>query len=177
MGKPTKACDRERLLGQIAAVPPCLLVKQHSDTVRPLASFPVPAAPWLRELVETTIELQRISRSMERPRVDEEWFDRERNYHSLDLPLPAVLLYFRAGDAVMACFDDECEHWGQETPEPNLIIPLRADDHASVRQALAVIETLIQVLLLAVRIKTILETWENSKCASASISSIRSITN
>jgi len=147
-------------------LPPCLLVKQHSDTVRPLASFPVPAAPWLRELVETTIELQRVSRSMERPRVDEEWFDRERNYHSLDLPLPAVLLYFRAGDAVMACFDDECEHWGQETPEPNLIIPLRADDQASVRQALTVIETLMQVLVLTVRIKTIIESREKSKCDS-----------
>ena len=46
------------------------------------------------------------------------------------LPLPAVLLYFRPGDAVMACFDDECEYWGQETPEPNLIIPLRPNDPA-----------------------------------------------
>ena len=134
-------------------LPPCLSDKQRSDTARPLASFPVPAVPWLRELVETTIELQRVSHSMERPKVDEEWLERERSYHSLDLPLPAVLLYFRAGDAVMACFDDECEHWGQETPEPNLIIPLRADDPASVRQALAVIETLMQVLVLTVRIK------------------------
>jgi hypothetical protein len=155
-------------------LPPCLLVKQHSDTVWPLASFPVPDVPWLRELVETTIELQRVSRSMERPRVDEEWFDRERNYHSLDLPLPAVLLYFRAGDAVMACFDDECEHWGQETPEPNLIIPLRADDQARVRQALTVIETLMQVLMLTVRIKTIIESREKSKCDSVSMSEANS---
>ena len=28
----------------------------------------------------------------------------------------------------MACFDDECEYWGQETPEPNLIIPLQPED-------------------------------------------------
>jgi len=157
-------------------LPPCLLVKQHSATVRPLASFPVPAAPWLRELVETTIELQRVSHSMERPRVDGEWFDRERDYYSLDLPLPAVLLYFRAGDAVMACFDDECEHWGQETPEPNLIIPLRADDQTSVSQALTVIETLMQVLVLTLRIKTIIESREEPTCDSASMSSIRSIT-
>ena len=106
--------------------------------------------------------------------VDEEWLDRERNYHSLDLPLPAVLLYFRAGDAVMACFDDECEHWGQETPEPNLIIPLRADDPASVRQALAVIETLMQVLVLTVRIKNIIESREKSTCDSVSMSEANS---
>ena len=66
----------------------------------------------------------------------------------------------------MACFDDECEHWGQETPEPNLIIPLRADDPASVRQALAVIETLMKVLVLTVRIKTIIESREKSTCDS-----------
>jgi hypothetical protein len=148
-------------------LPPCLKDGQRSDTVRPLTSFPLPALPWLRELVEATIELHSVSHSMERPMVDEEWLDRERNYHSLDLPLPAVLLYFRAGDAVMGCFDDECEHWGQETPEPNLIIPLRADDQASVRQALTVIETLMQVLLHVVRIRSIIETRENSKCDSA----------
>ena len=156
-------------------LPPCLKDGQRSDKARPLASFPVPDVPWLRDLLEATIELHRVSHSMERPRIDEEWLDRERNYHSLDLPLPAALLYFRAGDAVMACFDDECEHWGQETPEPNLIIPLRADDQASVRQALTVIETLMQVLMLTVRIKTIIESREKSKCDSTSISSIRSI--
>jgi len=138
-------------------LPPSLADKQRCDTFRPLASFPLPTVPRLRDLVETTLELQRVSNSMERPKVDDEWLERERHYHSLDLPLPAVLLYFRPGDAVMACFDDECEYWGQETPEPNLIIPLRADDPASVRQALAVIETLMQVLVQTVRIKTIVE--------------------
>src|SRR5271165_5787158 len=155
-------------------LPSCLKDKQRSDTARPLASFPVPAVPKLRKLLETTIELQRVSHSMERPRLDEEWLDRERHYHSLDLALPAVLLYFRAGDAVMACFDDECEHWGQETPEPNLIIPLQPDDPASVRQALAVIETLMKVLVLTVRIKNIVESREKSKCDSVSMSEANS---
>jgi hypothetical protein len=155
-------------------LPPCLTDKQRSDTARPLVSFPVTAVPWLRELVETTIELERISHSMERPKVDDEWLERERSYHSLDLPLPAVLLYFRPGDAIMACFDDECEQWGQETPEPNLIIPVRADDPASVRQALAVIETLMQVLALTARIKTIIENQEKSTCDSVSTSEANS---
>jgi len=57
----------------------------------------------------------------------------------------------------MACFDDECEYWGQETPEPNLIVPLRPNDSASLRQAFAVIETLMQVLVLTVRIKSMVE--------------------
>jgi len=153
---------------------PCLVDKQCSDAAQPLASFPLPNVPWMRELVETTIELHRVSHSMERPTVDEEWLDRERNYHSLDLPLPAVLLYFRAGDAVMACFDDECEHWGQETPEPNLIIPLRPNDPDSVRQAFAVIETLMRVLVLTVRVKTIIESREKHTCDSVSMSEANS---
>jgi hypothetical protein len=151
-------------------LPPFLKGEHRSGTTRPLTSFPVPAVPWLRELVETTIELEKISHSMERPKVDDEWLERERSYHSLDLPLPAVLLYFRPGDAIMACFDDECEQWGQETPEPNLIIPLRADDPASVRQALAVMETLMRVLVLTVRIKTIIEGQEKTTCDSALMS-------
>jgi hypothetical protein len=155
-------------------LPPCLADKQRLDTTLPLSSFSAPAVPRLRELVEATIELQRVSHWMERPKVDEEWLERERSYHSLDLPLPAVLLYFRSGDAVMACFEDDCEHWGQETPEPNLIIPVRSDDPASVRQALAVIETLMHVLVLTVRIKTIIESREKSKCDSASMSEVNS---
>ena len=65
----------------------------------------------------------------------------------------------------MACSDDGCEYWGQETPEPNLIVPLRPNDPVSVRQALAVIETLMGVLILTVRIKTLIE--NESTCNSA----------
>ena len=74
----------------------------------------------------------------------------------------------------MACFDDECEYWGQETPEPNLIIALRPTDADSVRQAFAVLETLIRVLVLTVRIKTLIEDEEKAKCDSASTSEVSS---
>jgi len=139
-----------------------------------LDSGPAPTEPALKELIETTLELHRVSHSMERPRLNEDWLESQRSYHSLDLPLPAVLLYFRPGDAVMACFDDECEHWGQETPEPNLIVPLRPNDPASVRQALAAIETLIRVLVLTGRIKTLIDGREKPTCDSASMSAANS---
>ena len=131
--------------------------------------------PSTTRIVETTIELHRVSHSIERPKVDEELLERERNQHSLDSPLPAVLLHFRAGDAVMACFDDECEFWGQEMPEPNLIVPLRPDDPASVRQALAVIETVMKVLVLTVEIKNLIEARERYICGSVSMSEANSI--
>ena len=67
----------------------------------------------------------------------------------------------------MACFDSECEYWGQETPEPNLIIPIRPAEAASVRQAFSVLETLMKVLVLTVRIKTLIEEREKPTCDSA----------
>jgi hypothetical protein len=56
---------------------------------------------------------------------------------------------------------------GQETPEPNLIIPLHPEDPESVRQALTVLKTLMQVLVLTVRIKNLIEEPEESRCDSA----------
>jgi hypothetical protein len=155
-------------------LPECLRSRESSESSQSLDSFPAPPEPWLKELVEATLGLHRVSHSMERPRLDEEWLESQRSYHSLDLPLPAILLYFRSGDAVMACFDDECEYWGQETPEPNLIVPLRPNDPASLRQAFAVIETLMQVLVLTVHVKTLIENREKSLCDSASMSAANS---
>jgi hypothetical protein len=155
-------------------LPECLRSRAPAETPQSLDSFPAPTESSLKDLVETTLELHRISHSMDRPALDEEWLESQRSYHSLDLPLPAILLYFRPGDAVMACFDDECEYWGQETPEPNLIVPLRPNDPASVRQAFAVIETLIRVLVLTVRIKTLMDGREKPTCDSASMSEANS---
>ena len=155
-------------------LPECLRSREPSKSSLFLDSFQTPSTPGLRQLVETTLELHRISHSIERPKLDEEWLEDQRSYHSLDLPLPAILLHFRPGDAVVACFDDECEYWGQETPEPNLIIPLRPDDPASIRQAFAVVETLMRVLVLTVRIKTLIEGQEKSLCDSASMSAVNS---
>jgi hypothetical protein len=155
-------------------LPECLRGRAPAESPRSLDSFPVPSEPSLKELVDTTLELHRVSHSTERPGPDEDWLESQRSYHSLDLPLPAILLYFRPGDAVMACFDDECEYWGQETPEPNLIVPLRPNDPASVRQAFAVIEALMRVFVLTVRIKTLIEDREKSLCDSASTSEANS---
>ena len=155
-------------------LPDCLRSRESAESPPSLDSFPALTEPPLKELVETTLELHRVSHSMDRPPLNDEWLESQRSYHSLDLPLPAILLYFKPRDAVMACFDDEFEYWGQETPEPNLIIPLRPDDPATVRQALAVVETLMRVLVLTVRIKTLIEGREKSTCDSASMSEANS---
>ena len=151
-------------------LPECLKAQTATEFLPSLAAFPTPNEPWLRELVQTAIELHRVSHSIERPQLDEEWLERERSNHALDSPLPAILLYFRPGDAVMACFDDECEYWGQETPEPNLIIPLQPVDPESVRHALEVLRTVMRVLVLTVRIQNLMDEREKRTCDSVSMS-------
>lgn len=155
-------------------MPACLQDLNSSDRTTGLSAFPLPVQPRLRKIVELTLELERISNSLERPKVDEDFLERERSCHSLDAPLPAILMYFRPGDAVMACFDNECEFWGQETPEPNLIVPFRPNDPSEVSKALSVIETLMRVLVLTIKIKELIEPEEDSACASESMSEARS---
>lgn len=155
-------------------LPACLRSRKFADPGQSLATYTLPAIPKLKRVVEVALELERVSHAIERPKVDEDLLEHERNFHSLDSPLPSVLLYFSPGDAVMACFDNECEFWGQETPEPNLIVPLRPEDPASVRNALAVIQTLMRVLVLTVEIKQLIQPQEGATCASASTSAVNS---
>lgn len=151
-------------------LPPCLRGRKFDEHSKALGAFSVPTATQLRQVVELTLELERVSNAVERPKVDEELLDCERNYHSLDSPLPSILLYFHPGDAVMGCYDNECEFWGQETPEPNLIVPLRPDEPVTVRNALAAIDALMGVLVLTIEIRKLVEPEEGTACASESMS-------
>jgi hypothetical protein len=146
----------------------CLRNRKPPDSAKTLASFPLSPDAALKKLVELAVELEKVSHSVERPKLDEDLLQDIRDRHSLDLPLPSIVLYFRNGDAVTACFDNECEFWGQETPEPNLIVPVRPDDHEHVREALRVIEVLLRVLVLTVEIKNIAE--QEDLCTLASMS-------
>jgi hypothetical protein len=151
-------------------LPACLRDRKFTDSSRALGTFSLPDGGALKRVVELALELESVSHSVGRPKLDEDLLQELRDRHSLDLPLPAIVLYFRQGDAVTACFDNECEFWGQETPEPNLIVSLSPCDPSSVREALRVIETLLRVLVLTVEIKKLAESEEGSICASASMS-------
>ena len=74
-------------------LPECLKSRESSESSQSLDSFPAASEPSLKELVDTTQELHRVSHSTERPRLDEDWLESQRSYFSLDLPLPAILLH------------------------------------------------------------------------------------
>jgi hypothetical protein len=43
-------------------------------------------------VVELTLELERVAHAVDQPKVDKDLLEQERSYHSLDSPLPAILL-------------------------------------------------------------------------------------
>ena len=69
-------------------LPECLRSRESAQSPQSLDSFPAPTEPSLKELVETTLELHRISHSIDRPALDEDWLEYQRSYHSLDIPIP-----------------------------------------------------------------------------------------
>ena len=85
-------------------LPECLKAQTATEFLPSLAAFPIPNEPWLRELVHTTLELHRVSHSVERPQLDEEWLERERSNHALDIAVtfhPSVLPSRRCRDGLL----------------------------------------------------------------------------
>ena len=67
-------------------------------------------------------------------------------------PLPCLLAAFSPDDAVAGCFDDEAETALETTPQPNLIIPLKLTEPASVRQGFRTLGVVCETLAAASRL-------------------------
>jgi hypothetical protein len=67
-------------------------------------------------------------------------------------PLPGVLAVFRPEDAVEGCFDEEAQTMTEMPPEPSLIIPLMADQPASVQAAFQTLGVVCCTLAAASRL-------------------------
>lgn len=79
----------------------------------------------VRRLIEQVRELDRVSKSVERPTVDEE--TRELLMDCGE-PVPALLAVFEEHDAIEGAFDEEAQGMLEVTPEPNLIITFYGGD-------------------------------------------------
>jgi hypothetical protein len=125
-----------------------------------LSAYSLPADPRLRRIVELVRRLHSVSRSARRPD-NAELLDELRQTYSLDVALPVVVLHFREGDAISACFDFEAEYWGQETPEPNLILPFHPDEPKEVKACLNILAVVTRLLALTVKLSRLLSPKEN----------------
>jgi hypothetical protein len=70
----------------------------------------------------------------------------------MNSPLPGLLAVFKSEDAIEGCFDEEAQGMMELTPEPSLIIPLRADQHRSVQEAFRTLGVVCDTLAAASRL-------------------------
>jgi len=144
-------------------LPACLRTRKSSwrQSRQPkLPAYPLPAEPRLRQIVELVRQIHRASHSARRPD-NAALLDELRQSYSLDVALPVVVLHFRDGDAISACFDFEAEFWGQETPEPNLVLSFHPDNPEEVKACLKVLAVVTGILALIVELSDLLRPKEN----------------
>ncbi len=103
----------------------------------------------VRAIMEATLELHRASKRARRPPFIDNM--REQLADS-NPPLPSVLVVFSESDAIEAHFDDESQNMTEASPEPNLIIPLNAADHGTVKIAFTTVAVVCRTLAAATRL-------------------------
>jgi len=102
-----------------------------------------------KSLLDGVIELARISEQVDRPKLTDEM---REEMGDLNSPLPGLLAVFKCEDAVEGCFDEEAQGMMELTPEPSLIIPLRADRPRSVEAAFRTLGVVCDTLAAASRL-------------------------
>jgi hypothetical protein len=133
-----------------AAVPACLRPAQHPLKERFLWRLvPRVRNKWARSLIAGVVELSRISRQGKRPDVGER---AEAQLTDSNPPVPALVAVFNKHDAIEGCFDEECQGMLECPPEPNVIIPFRANDEKGVCEALRLLSVVCGVLRQAARL-------------------------
>jgi hypothetical protein len=107
----------------------------------------------VRALLEGVIELNRISPKGKRPDVGERAQDQLADSNP---PVPALVAVFNKHDAIEGCFDEESQGILECPPEPNIILPFRADDATSVREAFRLLAAICGVLRQAACLITLM---------------------
>src|SRR5579871_2174970 len=105
----------------------------------------------VRALVEGALELNKVSHRGTRPSIGER---AEVRLSDTNPPVPALVAVFKKHDAIEGCFDDECQGMLECTPEPNVILPFRPEDPASVQKAFRLLGVVCDVLRQAARLIT-----------------------
>ena len=105
--------------------------------------------PRIKALITGLLELCRISKQVKRPEFTE---DMGEQLMDSNPALPCLLAAFSTGDAVVGCFDDEAQTAMEVTPQPNVIIPLKLCDPASVRKGFRTLGVVCEALASASRL-------------------------
>jgi len=102
-----------------------------------------------RKLVDAVIALDGVSRSAERPELDD---DIRERLSDCNPPLPCLLAVFAEGDAISGSFDEEAQGIMEVEPEPNIIIPFDPTDMESVQRTFRMFGVAYQTIAAASRL-------------------------
>jgi len=102
-----------------------------------------------KALITGLLELWRISKQATRPEFTD---DMGEQLMDSNPALPCLLAAFSTGDAVVGCFDDEAQTAMEVTPQPNVIIPLKLCDPASIRKGFRTLGVVCEALAAASRL-------------------------
>jgi hypothetical protein len=105
--------------------------------------------PRMKALITGLLELCRVSKQAKHPKFSE---DMGEQLMDSNPALPCLLAAFSTGDVVVGCFDDEAQTAMEVTPQPNVIIPLRLCDPASVRKGFRTLAVVCETLAAASRL-------------------------
>ena len=81
-------------------------------------------------------------------------------FSDCNAPVPVMLVIYRAGDAIEACFDNERQTMLELTPEPWPLIPFNGTDLESTRQAFRGLGGALDVLAAARHVLDLAPGWE-----------------
>jgi hypothetical protein len=137
-----------------AAIPNCLRQRCNPLKERFVSHLAVTARNRrVRALLEGVIELSRTSRQGKRPDIGE-WA--ETRLADSNPPVPALVAVFNKHDAIEGCFDDESQGMLECPPEPNVILPFRAEDAKGVCEAFRLLAVICGVLRQGARLITLM---------------------
>jgi hypothetical protein len=140
--------DQYEIPDVAGSIPPCMrqAVVDESELAQLKDKIHDPLA---MKLVDAVIALDGVSRSLERPELDD---DVGARLSDCNPPLPCLLAVFADGDAIAGCFDEEAQGMMEVEPEPNIIIPFDPTDAESVQRSFHMFGVACQTIAAASRV-------------------------
>ena len=138
-------------------LPPCMKARPlGAKQLKALLSRMALNDPVVR-LLKAAIELQGMADGVRLPAIPNEI---REVFSDCNAPVPVLLVIYRTGDAIEACFDNERQTMLELTPEPWPLIPFNGTDPESTRQAFRCLGGALDVLAAARRVLDLTPGWE-----------------
>jgi hypothetical protein len=111
----------------------------------------------VKQLVEAALALDRVAATVRFPPIPD---DVRELFSDTNPTVPVLLATFEQGDAVEACFDDECQYMTELAPEPWPLIAFDGTNSESTQTAFEAIAGALDTLRAARRVLDLVPGWK-----------------